>query len=257
MGHQPPPPMESCSADWSVDRRPRSIPLIGEGWNFGEGGPTARGSCAAQLALGGTRHRAASATGPAMRCAAVDPGHGVRCSNQGVNGLVLRPNGAAAADRTDLMLQSADMVRVGLAGSIRDYLLTRTTAADAWPGPAGLRRPAERLRPPTRRSGELRAFRTTTTRRCSTQRQPSCHRHLARGPGRGTNAGRRGHRLPAKSRVFHAGRDRCAASRWTATASTRATGLTIDWSYATTASAPACRRRATTATTGRDASAAA
>jgi pullulanase/glycogen debranching enzyme len=51
---------------------------------------------------------------------------------------------------------------------------------------------------------------------------------------------------------FHAGIDTCAASRWTATATTRATGSTA-WTgpTRTTTSAPACRRRTTTATTGR------
>lgn len=134
MGHQPRAVMERLQAqvDAAAGRR---VELIGEGWNFGEVADGARFVQAAQGALNGSgiatfSDRARDAIrggGPAD--------HGEALFAQGyVNGLVDAPNaytmrqreGDAARGRAQA-LHTADLVRVGLAGTLRDY---RMTAAD-------------------------------------------------------------------------------------------------------------------------------
>ena len=105
----------------------RDIQLLGEGWNFGEVADGARFVQAAQLQLNGTdigtfsdRARDAVRGGGPM-----DGGLSL-VSRQGyVNGLGYDRNAQAPVEaRTDALLRAADMVRVGLAGSIRDYTMT-------------------------------------------------------------------------------------------------------------------------------------
>jgi pullulanase-type alpha-1,6-glucosidase len=111
MGHQPRAAMEALQQ--RVDEAAgRHVPLIGEGWNFGEVADGRRFVQASQLSLPGSgiatfsdRARDAIRGGSAM-----DSGAALR-AHQGY------VNGAPTA-------QAADFVRAGLAGTLRDYRLT-------------------------------------------------------------------------------------------------------------------------------------
>ncbi len=126
MGHQPREAMERLQA--AVDRAAgRRVHLIGEGWNFGEVADGARFVQASQLSLPGSGIGTFS---DRARDAIRGGGHGdegvTQIERQGfVNGLFHDPNaeaqGKASAD--DLM-RHADLVRAGLAGSLRDYVTT-------------------------------------------------------------------------------------------------------------------------------------
>ena len=123
MGHQPRDAMERLQRQ--VDAAAgRPVLLLGEGWNFGEVADGARFVQASQLSLNGSgiatfsdRARDAIRGGGAGD-------NGIRqVQAQGfVNGLYYDRNADAPADvsAVDLM-RAADMVRVGLAGSLRGY----------------------------------------------------------------------------------------------------------------------------------------
>ncbi|MDH7453154.1 DUF3372 domain-containing protein [Luteimonas composti] len=129
MGHQPREAMERLqqAVDAAAGRR---VQLIGEGWNFGEVADGARFVQASQDSLGGSgigtfSDRARDALrggGPA------DSGTTLLREQGWLNGLVYAPNAHAdpARPRSDL-LHAADLARVGLAGTLREY---RMTAAD-------------------------------------------------------------------------------------------------------------------------------
>lgn len=116
MGHQPRAVMETLQA--RVDAAAgHAVLLIGEGWNFGEVADGARFVQAAQLSLHGSGIGTFSDR-------ARDAIRG-RDNAQGyVNGLYFDPGADAPDDVTvgDLV-RAADMVRVGLAGSLRAYRL--------------------------------------------------------------------------------------------------------------------------------------
>ena len=126
MGHQPRAVMETLQArvDAATGRR---VNLIGEGWNFGEVANGARFVQASQGSLNGSgigtfSDRARDAIrggGPG------DHGQALVADQGYINGLVYDRNELAdrRRPRTDL-LHAADLVRVGLAGSIRDYPIT-------------------------------------------------------------------------------------------------------------------------------------
>ncbi len=125
MGHQPRAVMLALKE--RVNKATgRDIHLIGEGWNFGEVADGARFVQASQLSLNGSgigtfSDRARDAVrggGPG------DQGADLVTKQGYINGLVYDRNAQAAANLTksDLM-KAADMVRVGLAGSVRDYVL--------------------------------------------------------------------------------------------------------------------------------------
>ncbi len=123
MGHQPRAAMEALKTRLKAETG-RDIQLIGEGWNFGEVENSKRFVQASQLSLNGTGIGTFSDRG---RDAARGGGFGDNAEalvmNQGfLNGLVFNPNALASKERSknDLM-RTADMIRVGLAGSIRDY----------------------------------------------------------------------------------------------------------------------------------------
>ena len=124
MGHQPRAAMEQLQR--AVDAAGgRHIALIGEGWNFGEVANGARFVQASQLSLNGSgiatfsdRARDAVRGGSAM------DNDARLVSAQGfATGLHYDRNAQGAGNRDDL-LRAADLVRVGLAGSLRDYVLT-------------------------------------------------------------------------------------------------------------------------------------
>jgi pullulanase len=123
MGHQPRAVMEALQRRLKAATG-REIPLIGEGWNFGEVADGARFVQASQLSLGGTgigtfsdRARDAVRGG-----SSTDSPH-LRADQGWINGEFYDPNGVGDATREDLMT-AADMIRIGLAGSLRDMTLT-------------------------------------------------------------------------------------------------------------------------------------
>jgi pullulanase len=131
MGHQPRPAMDALKryVEKSVGRE---VQLLGEGWNFGEVANGARFVQASQLSLNGSGIATFS---DRARDAVRGGGHGDggerMVTNQGyANGLFYDPNTLAGGkqSRTDL-LKAADMVRVGLAGSLRDYEMVAADGA--------------------------------------------------------------------------------------------------------------------------------
>jgi pullulanase len=126
MGHQPRTVMTGLQRALK-ETTGRDIQLIGEGWNFGEVENGKRFVQASQLSLHGTMigtfsDRARDAVrggGPG------DSGADLVTRQGFVNGLFYDRNDRAptTATTTDLM-RMADMVRVGLAGSVRDYQMT-------------------------------------------------------------------------------------------------------------------------------------
>jgi len=123
MGHQPRDVMEQLQRD--VDRAAgRRVLLIGEGWNFGEVADGARFVQASQLSLGGSgiaafSDRARDAVRGGGCC---DSAQALAAAQGWANGLHYAPNALASASRDDL-LRAADLLRVGLAGSVRGYTL--------------------------------------------------------------------------------------------------------------------------------------
>lgn len=127
MGHQPRAAMERLQRAVNAAAG-TAVPLIGEGWNFGEVADGRRFVQASQRALGGSgiatfsdRARDAIRGGSALDDGVAQVRH------QGwVNGLGYAPNAerqqldTSAADR-DALRQAADLVRLGLAGTLRDY----------------------------------------------------------------------------------------------------------------------------------------
>jgi pullulanase len=127
MGHQPRAAMERLQRRLKTVTG-RDIQLIGEGWNFGEVENGKRFTQASQLSLNGSGIGTFTDRG---RDAARGGGYGDNAEalvkNQGyLNGLHYDANASAIAgnakSREDL-LRTADMIRVGLAGSIRDYTM--------------------------------------------------------------------------------------------------------------------------------------
>ncbi|MDE2081071.1 MAG: DUF3372 domain-containing protein [Burkholderiales bacterium] len=127
MGHQPRAAMLQLQR--AVDAAAgHHIPLIGEGWNFGEVADGARFVQAAQGRLDGTGIATFSDRArDAVRGGGCCDDAAATLQRQGwINGLHLAPNAAAqaagAGSLGDLQ-RAADLVRVGLAGTLRDYRL--------------------------------------------------------------------------------------------------------------------------------------
>jgi pullulanase-type alpha-1,6-glucosidase len=124
MGHQPRAVMEVLQR--RVDAAAgHHVNLIGEGWNFGEVADGKRFVQASQLALNGSGIGTFSDRGrDAVRGGgAGDSGQDMLARQGYVNGLFYDPNGSAAHTKEEL-LKAADLVRVGLTGSVRTYPLT-------------------------------------------------------------------------------------------------------------------------------------
>jgi pullulanase/glycogen debranching enzyme len=124
MGHQPRAVMEQLQA--ATDKAAgRHINLIGEGWNFGEVADGARFVQASQLSLNGSgigtfsdRARDAVRGGGAG-----DSGVQLITQQGYINGLVYDANEQAAKRPASDLLQASDLVKAGLAGTIRSYPL--------------------------------------------------------------------------------------------------------------------------------------
>jgi pullulanase-type alpha-1,6-glucosidase len=127
MAHQPRAVMEALQR--RVNRAAgRPIHLMGEGWNFGEVANGARFVQASQLSLGGSGIGTFSDRArDALRGGSAADNGDAQIRNQGyINGLVYDRNTLSQATPDDL-LRAADMVRVGLAGSIRSYAMQTFT----------------------------------------------------------------------------------------------------------------------------------
>ncbi len=128
MGHQPRAAMERLQQ--RVNKAAgRHVQLIGEGWNFGEVADGARFVQASQLSLNGSgigtfsdRARDAVRGGSAG-----DSGEAMVRQQGYINGLVYDPNSdpnaSKAGHKAADLLRAADLIRVGLAGSVRSYPL--------------------------------------------------------------------------------------------------------------------------------------
>ena len=125
MGHQPRAAMERLQA--AVDTAAgRHIDLLGEGWNFGEVKDGARFVQASQLSLNGSGIATFSDRGrdAARGGSAGDNGIDQKRNQGWLNGLHFAPNANAEGRHSrDDLARSADLIRVGLAGSLRDYRL--------------------------------------------------------------------------------------------------------------------------------------
>jgi pullulanase/glycogen debranching enzyme len=125
MGHQPRAAMEQLQA--RADRATgRHINLIGEGWNFGEVADGARFVQASQLSLNGSGIGTFSDRGrDAVRGGGAGDSGLQLITQQGyINGLVYDANEQAPQRPAADLLHASDMVKVGLAGTIRSYPLT-------------------------------------------------------------------------------------------------------------------------------------
>ena len=124
MAHQPRALMERLQTRLRAELD-HAVPLIGEGWNFGEVADGARFVQASQLSLPGSGIATFSDRGrDALRGGGASDAGAQMVSRQGwLNGQFYAPNAlGGGASREDLM-RSADLLRLALAGSLRDYEL--------------------------------------------------------------------------------------------------------------------------------------
>ena len=124
MGHQPRAVMEQVQARANAAAG-RTVQLFGEGWNFGEVANDAR---FAQARQGGLAGAGIGSFGDKMRDAVRGGGccdsGGALISQQGfVNGLFHDPNPQGGGKTLNDLRWYGDLIKAGLAGSIRDYTL--------------------------------------------------------------------------------------------------------------------------------------
>ena len=122
MGHQPRAVMERLQDEVNAAVG-RPVQLIGEGWNFGEVANGARFEQASQLSLNGSGIGTFSdrARDHARGGSGFDSGQDLLRSQGWLNGLHYDDNGSGGNHPRIALMWSADMIRVGLAGSIRSY----------------------------------------------------------------------------------------------------------------------------------------
>ncbi|HEY0955740.1 MAG TPA: alpha-1,6-glucosidase domain-containing protein, partial [Roseateles sp.] len=128
MGHQPREAMERLQRRVDAEAG-RPVQLLGEGWNFGEVAHGARFVQASQLSLNGSGIGSFSDRArDAARGGGAGEGGDASVRNQGwLNGLVYAPNALGGERSPDELLKAADLIRVGLAGSLRGFELTTWT----------------------------------------------------------------------------------------------------------------------------------
>jgi pullulanase len=124
MGHQPRAVMEQLKVR-VAQAAGHPVQLIGEGWNFGEVENGARFVQASQLSLGGSGIGTFSdrARDHVRGGSASDSGESMVKRQGYINGLVYDPNALAGERPAADLLATSDMIKVGLAGSIRSYRL--------------------------------------------------------------------------------------------------------------------------------------
>jgi len=124
MGHQPRAVMEAIAARLRRQLG-HAVPLIGEGWNFGEVANGARFVQASQLGLNGSGIGSFSDRArDALRGGSPGDGSPAGLVRQGWgSGLFSAPNGVAEPASLASLQEAADLIRVGLAGSLRSYRL--------------------------------------------------------------------------------------------------------------------------------------
>jgi len=122
MGHQPRAAMERLQKEVN-EAAGRHVQLIGEGWNFGEVADGARFVQASQLSLNGTGIGTFSDRArDAVRGGSPGDSGEIVIRQQGyINGLAYDPNALGGDARPDALLRAADLIRVGLAGSVRSF----------------------------------------------------------------------------------------------------------------------------------------
>jgi len=125
MGHQPRAVMEQLQARVNAASG-RTINLIGEGWNFGEVQDGARFVQASQLSLNGSGIGTFSDRArDGVRGGSPFDGGNDLIANQGyISGLFYDPNALGGSKTRGDLLWRSDLVRVGLAGSIRSFMVT-------------------------------------------------------------------------------------------------------------------------------------
>jgi len=124
MGHQPRAVMEKLRTVVNAAVG-RNVQLLGEGWNFGEVENGKRFVQASQLSLNGSGIGTFSdrARDFVRGGGPFDSGDSL-IANQGyINGLFFDPNAKGAGRSKNDLMYAADVIKVGLAGSIRDYVV--------------------------------------------------------------------------------------------------------------------------------------
>ncbi len=124
MGHQPRAVMEAMQQRLRRELG-REVQFLGEGWNFGEVADGARFVQASQRSLGGSGIGTFSdrARDAARGGGAGDSGPALIARQGWLNGLHYAPNALGQRASRDELLRTADLMRVGLAGTLRDYRL--------------------------------------------------------------------------------------------------------------------------------------
>jgi pullulanase-type alpha-1,6-glucosidase len=124
MGHQPRAAMVAMQQRLRRELG-REVQFIGEGWNFGEVANGARFVQASQLSLNGSGIATFSDRGrDAARGGSAGDGGAAMVSRQGwLNGLYYAPNALGSSASREDLLKAADLVRVGLSGSLRGFAL--------------------------------------------------------------------------------------------------------------------------------------
>ena len=128
MGHQPRAVMEALQR--AVNRAAgRPVQLLGEGWNFGEVQDGARFVQASQLSLNGSGIATFSDRArDAIRGGSAGDNGLAQMQRQGyISGLVYARNEQAPEVPRSELLRAADLVRLGLAGTLRSYSFTTHT----------------------------------------------------------------------------------------------------------------------------------
>ncbi len=125
MGHQPRTVMEQLQAEVNAEVG-RTVELFGEGWNFGEVANGARFVQASQLSLNGSGIGTFSdrARDHIRGGSGFDSGITLRRNQGYINGLHYDDNGTGGNKSRNDLMWSADIIKVGLAGSIRDFTMT-------------------------------------------------------------------------------------------------------------------------------------
>jgi hypothetical protein len=219
--------------------------LIGEGWNFGE---VANGARFVQASQGAERQRHRHLQRPRARRRARRRLLRRRRRAGQPAGLrqrpLLRPQRPGAPPRRNDLLRLGDLVKVGLAGTIRELHAAHALGRQRW-SQIELRRAAGAGY--ASQPGEVVNYvENHDNQTLFDINASSCPPHQPRRPRAGADAG------PAptwpSARAWPTSTPastRCAARAWTATATTAATGSTA-WTgpTATTTSASACRARA-------------